>query len=150
MNLAVKILLIVLTLAACIFVGLWGTIFIAFTGRTEAALPTLAVFLLAVPFLLFSRFKKISALVMVVAALIGGGHYGYHAWQMAQAQKVPQVAAGDLDLQPYQPFSANNRLARLGAPATLTLAADQRPRLDGALALYPLYAAFVQAAYPPP
>lgn len=149
MHIAVKILLIVLTIAVCAFVGFWLMILLAFIGRIEVALPALAVFLSAVPFLLFSRFKKQSAWVMLLALLIGSGHFGYHTWQMQQAQKVPQLTA-DLHLEHYQPFAENNRLAKLDAPATLHIPAPERPRLDGAIALYPLYAAFAQAVYPPP
>lgn len=150
MHPAIKILLIILTLAVCAFIGFWLMLFIALTGRIEVALPALAVFLLAIPFLLFSRFKKQSALVMLLALLIGGSHYGYHLNQMVQAEKVPQLTADHMDLEPYQPFAPDNRLAKLDEPATLHIPAAQRPRLDGAVALYPLYAAFAQAVYPPP
>lgn len=150
MHPAIKILLILVTLAACAFVGFWLMLFIVFSGRAEVALPALAVFLIAVPFLLFSRFKKQSAVVMLLAAVIGAGHFGYHAWKMARAAEVPQMRAGDLDLSLYQPFEEHNLLAKLEAPATLHIPAAERPRLDGAVALYPLYAAFAQAVYPPP
>lgn len=53
-------------------------------------------------------------------------------------------AAPDLSL--YAPFTVNTKAAKLTAPASLTLEAPL-PRLDGATALYPLYAAFAQAAY---
>ena len=45
----------------------------------------------------------------------------------------------------YQPFENNNRLVKVDSP-TLTIAADY-PRLDGATALYPVYAAAAQAIY---
>lgn len=150
MHPALKILLILLTLAACGFVWLWGSIIIALTTRTEVAIPALTVFVIALPVLLFSRFKKPAALVMAAAFCIGVGYNGYHEWKMEQARKVPQMSAGDLDLDVYQPFAESNRLATPGQPATIALPAEGLPRLDGALALYPLYAAFVQAAYPPP
>lgn len=145
-----QVLLLLLTLATCAAAGVVGVLFIAFTGRTEVAVPALLVFLAAVPFLLFSRFKKQAGAVMLLAALTGGGHFGYHAWKMAQARQVPQMVAGHFDLAPYQPFAEHNLLARLDAPASLHIPAAERPRLDGAIALYPLYAAFAQAVYPPP
>lgn len=149
MHPAVKIILIVLTLCACAFIGFCLMLIISLSGRPEVAVPALWLFLLAVPFLLFSRFKRPSALVMLLAALIGSSHFGYYQWQMQQAQKVPQMT-GQLDLEPYQPFEQHNRLATLDTPAILHIAATERPRLDGAIALYPLYAAFAQAVYPPP
>ncbi|MFH1496861.1 MAG: substrate-binding domain-containing protein [Verrucomicrobiota bacterium] len=45
----------------------------------------------------------------------------------------------------YQPFVADNRLVRVDAP-TLSITADY-PRVDGATALYPIYAAAAQAIY---
>ena len=47
----------------------------------------------------------------------------------------------------YNPQYADNQLAKLGAPATLTLQPPY-PKLDGSTALYPVYAAFAQATYP--
>jgi len=52
-----------------------------------------------------------------------------------------------IDRYNYQPFSEKNRLVTLEEEAKLRLT-DNLPIIDGATALYPLYAAFVQAAYP--
>jgi phosphate transport system substrate-binding protein len=52
-----------------------------------------------------------------------------------------------IPLEEYQPFSENNKAAVLGAKASYRIETDP-PVLDGATALYPLYAAFVQAVYP--
>lgn len=45
----------------------------------------------------------------------------------------------------YQPFTKDNRLVTVNAP-TLSITSDY-PRLDGATALYPVYAAAAQATY---
>lgn len=50
------------------------------------------------------------------------------------------------DFSLYEPFTGSDRIATLDEPATLRLTEDL-PQLDGASALYPLYAAFAQAAY---
>jgi phosphate transport system substrate-binding protein len=47
----------------------------------------------------------------------------------------------------YQPFAEKNKLVILEEEAKLKLT-DNLPIIDGATALYPLYAAFVQAVYP--
>jgi len=47
----------------------------------------------------------------------------------------------------YQPFSEKNKLVTLEEESKLRLT-DNLPIIDGATALYPLYAAFVQAVYP--
>ena len=54
----------------------------------------------------------------------------------------------EIELWHYIPFSEGNRLARLPGNASIQLV-DNLPRLDGATALYPVYASFVQAVYPP-
>lgn len=50
------------------------------------------------------------------------------------------------DLSVYEPFVENSKTAKLDAPSTLILDSDL-PVLDGALALYPVYAAFAEAVY---
>jgi len=50
------------------------------------------------------------------------------------------------DLSVYAPFSEDSRIAKLGGESTLRLT-DSLPVLDGATALYPVYAAFAQAVY---
>ncbi|MDP4127133.1 MAG: substrate-binding domain-containing protein [Bacillota bacterium] len=54
----------------------------------------------------------------------------------------------EFDLLEKAPFKANNGLAKLDKPASLQLTDfNTMPRLDGATAAYPVYAAFVQAVY---
>lgn len=50
------------------------------------------------------------------------------------------------DLTAYAPFAENTQAAKLDEVSTLTLSGDL-PVLDGATALYPVYAAFAHAAY---
>jgi phosphate transport system substrate-binding protein len=49
--------------------------------------------------------------------------------------------------QEYVPFTENNKVVLLPEVSTLKLY-DNLPSIDGATALYPLYASFVQAVYP--
>lgn len=54
----------------------------------------------------------------------------------------------EFDLMEKAPFKENNGLAKLDKPAYLQLTElDSMPRLDGATAVYPVYAAFVEAVY---
>ena len=66
----------------------------------------------------------------------------------AYRESLATVDDRDLLLWQYEPFSENNQLAALDGPASLELDHRQTLRLDGATALYPVYAAFVQAVYP--
>ena len=55
------------------------------------------------------------------------------------------IDTGDTDLTEYVPFTANNKLVKIESP---TLAIDsEHPRIHGAFALYPVYAAAVEATY---
>jgi phosphate transport system substrate-binding protein len=59
----------------------------------------------------------------------------------------PKYVYDNVSLWDYQPFSEKTKVATLSEKATLKLE-NYLPVLDGATALYPLYAAFVQAVYP--
>jgi len=62
--------------------------------------------------------------------------------------KIPLLdQASDLQqIWPYRPFSKDNRLVRPASPPSLNIA-SQHPRLEGAIAFFPVYAAFAQAVY---
>lgn len=54
----------------------------------------------------------------------------------------------EFDLMNIAPFKEDNGLAKLEGKASLQYSSfDEMPRLDGATAAYPVYAAFVQAVY---
>jgi len=60
---------------------------------------------------------------------------------------IPKVlSANGVDLTDYVPFYGA-KVAALGRPASLTIEKDF-PVMDGATALYPIYAAFAQAIFP--
>lgn len=90
--------------------------------------------------------KKILPLIAcsICLALFCGGFYGYHAY----INSIPKVGeAGRGFLHSYDPLNKENILAKLDEPASLSLTEDL-PLLDGATALYPVYAAFANAVYP--
>jgi phosphate transport system substrate-binding protein len=61
---------------------------------------------------------------------------------------VPELRDDALLVERYEPFAVDTLAKSLTEPSTLTLTGDL-PRIDGATALYPLYASFVRATYPP-
>lgn len=61
---------------------------------------------------------------------------------------LPTVDDRSLMLLDYQPFSRDNQLVTLDEPADFQLEPPWALRLDGATALYPVYAAFAQAVFP--
>jgi phosphate transport system substrate-binding protein len=88
----------------------------------------------------------------VTCALLGAALLAACAAAAPQIRRHGVAGLDDLErrieLKDYEPFTGHSRAATLGAPASLALAGDL-PRIDGATALYPLYAAFVQNVYPP-
>jgi len=60
------------------------------------------------------------------------------------------VVSDETQLDDYMPFSTygGDRLVSLSEPASLHLSTEGLPILDGATALFPVYAAFAQATYP--
>lgn len=81
--------------------------------------------------------------VIIIAALASAGHEGWKAYY----NSIPVVSDQEVDMDHYMPFREGSKLAELSEPAALKLTSEL-PRLDGATALYPLYAAFAQAVYP--
>ena len=60
---------------------------------------------------------------------------------------IPTVREQDFPLFYYEPFTKDNLLAQLDEKSVIKITGSL-PVLDGATALYPLYASFVQAVYP--
>lgn len=79
-------------------------------------------------------------MVAIVASLIYSIPGFYDRWMLV-------VRDTSVSLEEYSPFSENTKAVKLDGPSTLKIE-DNLPVIDGATALYPLYAAFVQAVYP--
>ena len=81
-------------------------------------------------------------IVLLLCLLSAGAFEIYQAYDRSITMEQAEV-----DLREYQPFSPDTKAVRLAEESSLKLQ-DELPRIDGATALYPLYAAFVQAVYP--
>ncbi|MEC3884765.1 substrate-binding domain-containing protein [Halobacillus sp. HZG1] len=81
----------------------------------------------------------IMVLIFIVPSLL----YGSYDWYIRSIE----IANAEVDLSTYQPYKQESDLARLDEPAALQLD-ENLPELDGATALYPVYAAFAEAVYP--
>jgi phosphate transport system substrate-binding protein len=79
---------------------------------------------------------------MLVVTIVGVGIFAYEH----NVHQVRLVERG-IELYDYQPFRNRPLLARLDSPASYQMSQNVI-RLDGATALYPMYAAFVEAVYP--
>ena len=102
--------------------------------------------LLAVVLVIYlpKRHRKKLALCLLAVAVGCGAYVGHGLWR----DSIPTMDDRDLLLWQYEPFAPDTKAASLDDSSTLTLSEDALLRLDGATALYPVYAGFVQAVYP--
>lgn len=83
------------------------------------------------------------AVVLLLSALTLGVIYSHKAY----INSIPTVGEGLSVLYDYTPYEYNSKTANLDKEASLLLS-DNLPKMDGATALYPVYAAFAKAVYP--
>ncbi len=108
------------------------------------------VWIIGIAYLLWVKHLKrnipitvtVAVLVLVSVAVFPLALRG-NWWINTTTSKEAQAAP---DLTVYEPFSKDSQTAKLDEKSTLKLT-DALPVLDGATALYPVYAAFAEAAY---
>lgn len=109
-----------------------------------------SVFAVGTTYLLFAKYSKRNMAVNITAAILVAlsvvlfpvalrGNWWINTTTSREAQASP-------DLTVYAPFSENSQTAKLDEKSALLLA-DPLPVLDGATALFPVYAAFAEAVY---
>jgi len=87
-------------------------------------------------------------IVMSVGGIIGFKRYDDRRTLLSTPAEVDSPGGGrDISLIEYEPFRKNTLAKSLDEPSDFLLQ-DNLPRLEGATALYPLYAAFARAVYP--
>ena len=145
------LLLIVATFAILVF-GLYALIFTSLGGMQVFYTPFLLVLvpgllILAMLWIFSLAGKKVRILVtLVFLGIMFTSAAGYHAVS-AWFANIPTISDQGVNLEAYRPFAKDSRAVRLDETSSLKIVAEL-PGLDGATALYPLYAAFVQAVYP--
>jgi phosphate transport system substrate-binding protein len=90
--------------------------------------------------------RKITVCSLAAAALIMTSYIiGVNVYE----NSVLEIngSSEEVNLADYEPFRADTLAKNLDEPSNLSLR-ENLPRLDGATALYPLYAAFARATYP--
>lgn len=144
--------LVIAALMAVLFLSLLGYAFDG-GGKTPQSWLWVGVGLGAC-FWVFAFFFRTGRRAAVVGAVLCWlGALGLGVWDDRQRKKEAaflRISTQEPNMAVYAPRGDNSRLARLDAPAFLKLPREGLPRLDGATALYPLYAAFVQATWPWP
>lgn len=147
-GLLVLAVLVQVLLVCLVLFALWGR---SAGWRVVGAWVPLLVGLGACSIAIAFFFRRGRRAAVAGAAVLCLGAVGLGVWdgrqQKAEAALL-RIGVTEPSMAEYTPGVGNPRLAQLDAPATLRLERDGLPRLDGATALYPLYAAFVQATWP--
>lgn len=94
-----------------------------------------------------SRMKRLLGYAFLCVCLLSAGYAGWGFYR----DNIPTVDEADTRtamLWEYIPFNAENKLVSLEHNASLQFDSPYTASLDGATALYPVYAAFTQAVYP--
>lgn len=91
----------------------------------------------------FAPLRRLAIWIVLAAITWGAGGLGWFWWRVDRFPVVTQqVAWWD-----YRPYSDNNKLVKAEVPEHLRFGPDDVPRLHGAYALYPIYAAVAQEMY---
>jgi len=88
--------------------------------------------------------RLISYIMMLGCILVSGGLWLHYWWMEGRFPVVEQK----VDWWQYRPFTENNKLVTVCIPEDYRLDESELPKMDGAYALYPVYAALAQAMYP--
>lgn len=144
------VLIVICMIMDSLIVGLGVLVTIIFERRWYMLLCVIlgGVLLLWLLFMLLAhRFGKKSLLIWlccalpVLGVLVGVPLYDGYLDRITLAE--------EFDYRTYEPFRADSLVKTPEEPASLRFDADDAlPRMDGATALYPVYAAFCQAVYP--
>jgi phosphate transport system substrate-binding protein len=134
------------------FIGFYGTIILTLS-RSAAFYPIFTpIFILGLMIIsilgIYDQLKKkivksCSIGFLLLAICTVGGFEGYQYY----LKSLEVVSSQDVDLSEYQPFTDNSKVVSLHQTSNYKIE-DDLPKLDGATALYPVYAGFVQAVYP--
>ncbi len=148
-----KVLFVVLlTVGLCIAWPLVGIILAFSTVHSMFYSVCWTVFLvgllLVVCIFLFGGPRKLKRVFLgiLLAPIVCAG--AFYAWTWWTVDRYP-VMRREINWYDYRPFQEGNKLVKVEIPAQYALnPAEGFPKLNGAYALYPIYAAMVQGMYP--
>jgi len=147
---AATVLVSIFALIVLVFFEGFGALFLLLMGKVDYIALLITVGIVLYILLVFKIFhilqtkkqKVIFRSIAVAAILISA----ISPLKDAYTHLIPTVDA-EVDIDKYEPFSEFGEATKSDEKATLQLT-DDLPKLDGATALYPLYAAIVEATYP--
>ncbi|MDG6896336.1 PstS family phosphate ABC transporter substrate-binding protein [Volucribacter amazonae] len=146
----IRILFLILGAIAVVVIAFFLWLSLVFAGyKFSGFLPIMAIISYFATYYFYThsyQLKKNTFKVIIglfVSSIVSYlGYIGYVNYVRA----IPTVT--EFSRHDYEPFNENNKLAKLAQKSTLQLSKENLPRLDGSTALFPVYAAFVNATYP--
>lgn len=148
-----KVLLALTIAGALAFVALFAIVLVSF-GSVNADILSVLICIIAVLIMLavigalwgFIKKKQFYIPLICCIVICTGSMIGINIHQ-SYVDSIPTVNEGSSVLYGYSPFMENSKIAKLDEESSLKITEDL-PVLDGATALYPVYAAFARAVYP--
>lgn len=144
-----SVLIVLVTVVISVFTALFTMVNPIAGGRPilwtiwyVAALLILIMALYDFSSLTKGQLKRVGLIGTVIGIVFFGSVKGYYVYTESL-----RIEERGVELYDYQPFKEESDLAKLDAPSSFKID-SKLPRLDGATALYPLYASFVEAVYP--
>jgi len=146
---ALKLLITILIGVTLCIASFLTSVMLLFSTQKDILLLLLCVFFISTVVFLILWNKKDSKLVYLILSVpvicIAAGIAVIYYQQ--RVDLIPTVREQNFPLNYYEPFARDNLLALLEEDPLFKITGSP-PVLDGATALYPLYASFVQAVYP--
>ncbi len=151
LNHILRLLLLLVVGVILLYGTFFGWLFLAFTtphkalGMIAVPLVALGLFLGVIRLCWGGRLLgKISLVLIVLPLLCAVPYYTYRIWHETHYPPMAQ----QVNWWEYSPNYEGNKLVSATIPPELQITDGNYPRLNGAYALYPIYAAVAQAMYP--
>lgn len=147
MKIAIKIILTILTIIISFFIGIYGTLILAFAGFSiiGGILGAVLISGVCIP-LVWIKKKKAVILIGLIALIIYGMIVGIPYLIKQHEESLIIDTSPNIIVEEYLPFDKNSKIVQYKSE-TLKLT-DNLPVVDGAAAVFPVYSAFVNAVYP--
>ncbi|WP_258000414.1 PstS family phosphate ABC transporter substrate-binding protein [Bacillus sp. Marseille-P3661] len=151
-GLGFKLVMSIILIACLSFLGFFGAIFTSLMGGVKFYTPLVILVTIAI---IIALILKIFNLIKSRLLAIGVVSFfslcfvviiGYEMYQ-SYYDSLDILKNQEVDLYEYRPFAKDSKVVSLEEPSALKIK-NHLPKIDGATALYPLYAAFAQATYP--
>lgn len=145
-------LLALVLIGLTLFASFWAIVIVSLDiGGDFYVIFVLIATLLLIAWIIIALFRllrpKIVWFSLLGIILCGTAAISIYEGHRSYIDNIPVVDDQGVNLYDYEPFTEGSKVARLNEKPTLSFT-DSLPVIDGATALYPLYAAFVQATYP--